>query len=368
MKEGNLEELIEEFGRNKISSEIKKLVDNLIQGKKSLTNESVQKLKAFSSPFFGIKLINISGPISQYQEFISRIEDAQPELYQEEKEDTQNRIFKIERHPIEYVKYLFPLYNDTFFYNNLLLKCTGIIEECFNIEGSEIDSEKLPEIKSLFDSIKKRDFRGALTTLKSLNNHYTLSKEKQAKVNRRINELIQVIEERTLRRKHIFEDPAEFIRKILSAVNDTQSHIDLFCAYIHRLVHIKNEGNSDFEGKYYQSGSKYFDVGKFLKMCKEELNDFTDLHKFIKRCASRIRKMRNLQAHRGVKKLSFSKDYKKIVIPRTDMPDYRFSYDELCDFIISYGNFINKIGVHPKSRYDPSEDTFGVVIFGREEH
>ena len=39
----------------------------------------------------------------------------------------------------------------------------------------------------------------------------------------------------------------------------------------------------------------------------------------------------------------------------------KIKHQELCDFIISYGVFINKIKIHPKSPYEISEDTIGII-------
>jgi len=48
-----------------------------------------------SSLFFEIEEIKQPIPLSQYQEFISTVAKAQPDLFQEEKEEIQQKIFLV---------------------------------------------------------------------------------------------------------------------------------------------------------------------------------------------------------------------------------------------------------------------------------
>ncbi|MBY8992712.1 MAG: hypothetical protein KGD58_18355 [Candidatus Lokiarchaeota archaeon] len=74
--------------------------------------------------------------------------------------------------------------------------------------------------------------------------------------------------------------------------------------------------------------------------------------------------MRNINAHQVPGEIYLSKDRKQLIIPKVGEEDtLRIHYEILCDKIITYGIFINKIGLHPKSHYDISEDTFGILQF-----
>jgi len=361
---GIIKKLIELFDQNQIPAELKRFVDQSIQGKKFSTIKSVQLLKDFVSPVFNIEVINKSGPVSQYQEFISTVANTQPGLFQKEKEYTQNKIFNPMGHPMEFVKYLFPVYNDEFFYNKVVLKSKEILEECFKVDDSEIPDKNLRGILKIFDSIKKRELKGALVHLKIINNHHTLSKEDKVKVNRQIDELIQVIEEQELRRTLILNNSTEFGRDILRATNYTQSHIEQFCSYIHRLVHIKNHGNRKFKGRYYRYGSKSFWDSAFRKMCKKDLKDFKSLKSFLIRYSKDLKILRNINAHQVPKEISLSKDYKYLIFQEIRKKNKtKENFNKLRENIISYSIFINKIVLHPKSRYDPSEDTIGILKF-----
>ena len=74
--------------------------------------------------------------------------------------------------------------------------------------------------------------------------------------------------------------------------------------------------------------------------------------------------MRNINAHQVPEEIYLSKDQKMLIISVIGKTEnFKINHRELYDTIITYGIFINKIDLHPKSPYDPSEDTFGILKF-----
>jgi len=365
----DLKNLIESYNKNEIPTKIKKLLDHSIQEKIFLNNETIHTLKDFALPFFDIEIIKQPVPLSQYQEFISTVAKAHPELYQKEREETQNKIFSVMGHPTEFVKYLFPVYHDEFFFMKIAQKSLELFDMCLNLGDYKIPNEKtldvLNFITKILDSFNKRDMKGVLGHLITfINNQNSFSNEEKSRISKELGEFLQVIEEYELRRKRILDNPTAFGRNILSAVNYMRSHIEYFCSYIHRLVHIKNMGNRDYRGMYYQYGSNKFWDYEFIKMCNKELKDFEALQSFLIRYSKELKKLRNISAHQVPEEIYLSKDHKMLIIPvigKTENLEIRYS--ELCDIIINYGIFINKIELHPKNPYDTSEDRLGILKF-----
>jgi len=370
LKLEDLIKLFESYDQNEINSVIMRFVHDSIQGKKFFNRETIIKMKDFVEPFF-LKIEEIKQPIplSQYQDFISTIAKAQPDLFQEEREKTQQKIFSIMEHPMKFVKYLYPMYSDNLNYIRCAQKSKEILDITSSLDDSEISEEKLVElldfIKKVADSLQKRNMVGTCNYLKAfINKQNCYSEEKKDIINEKLDELVQIIEEQALRRKEIINNPTEFGRNILRAVIYTRSHIEYFLSHIHRLVHIKNKGNKDYGGKYYQYGSNMFSVRNFINMCEEELKDFEALQSFLIDYSKKLKELRNINAHQVVGEIKLSADHKFLLIPEIGKKDnQKINHKELCDTIISYGIFINKIELHPKSPYDTSEDTFGILKF-----
>jgi len=99
-----LNKLYESYNQNKINLEISRLLDHLIQGKIFLNNETIQHIKNFATFFCDLEEIKQPIPLSQYQKFILMIAKAQPDLFQKEREYTQNNIFSILGNPMDFVK------------------------------------------------------------------------------------------------------------------------------------------------------------------------------------------------------------------------------------------------------------------------
>lgn len=363
----DLKNLLETYDRKEIVNAINKLMDFSIQGKIFFDKNTVQNLKNFVMPlFFDIEEVDKPTPVSQYQKFISTIEEAQPVLFQEEKKHSQNEIFNTKKldHPMKFVKYLFPAYDIEL--NKRIAKSNKeLLDLCLDSgDSKDLDMvEFLGFFTKFRDSLINRNFKDNYDQLKILiDNQNFYSKEIRDVIFKKIDEIIHFVEEQELSRKQIIKNPTEFGRNVLRAINYTQSHIEYFCSYIHRLVHIKNQRNNTFEGRYYQHNSKKFWDDKFIKMCNRNLKDFKILQSFLRTCCNQLKELRNINAHQVAGEITISKDHKMLLIPTIGKKEpLKINHKEMCDFIISYGVFINKIKLHPKSPYEISEDTIGII-------
>jgi len=363
----DLKNLLEKHDQIGTSKAIDKLLDFSLQGKMFFDKNTIQQLKGLAMPFFyNIEENDQTIPVSQYQKFNSKIEKAQPVLFQEEREYSQRIIFNIKNldHPMKFVKYLFPVYSIEL-NKRIAKKNKELLDICLNSGDSrDLDIEDFLVFFNKFrDFLIKRNFKESFNQLKTfLNNQNFYSKEVKAKIIEKIDEIIYIVKEQELNRKQILNDPTEFGRNVLRAVHYTQSHIEYFCSYVHRLVHIKTQKDRIYEGKYYRYNSKKFWEDKFIKMCKNNLKDFKALQIFLTKCCNELKKLRNINAHQAAGEITISKDYKMLVVPAIGEEEpLKIKHQELCDFIISYGVFINKIKIHPKSPYEISEDTIGII-------
>ena len=359
---GDIKSISESFPKNGIPTELKRFIDNSIKGKIFHSRETIEYLKNIALPFFDIKVVKFKYPnaVSQFQEFISSVAKAQPDLFKKESEDAQRKVFTIMSHPMEFVKYLFPNYSDNLSYLRTVLKSKELSNISFNLGDSEIPEEKIGEVLEVFDSITKREITGSLTLLNTFIKNQD-SKKENTTVTDVIDKAIPVVEEQQLRRKLVLDNPTEFGRNILRATGYTQSHIEYFFRYIRRLVHIKNKGNRKFRGMYYRYGSTKFWDDEFRKRCKKELKDFKELKSFLIRYSKEIKKLRNINAHQVPGEITLSKDYKNLVLQEIGKKNKtKVNYTKLCETIISYGILVNKIELHPENRYDKDEDTIGI--------
>lgn len=365
----NIEELlklIEAYNQNNVNN----FLDLSIQGKKFFGKDTIENIKDFAMPFFfNIEEINKPIPITQYQEFISTIAKAQPDLFQKEREYMQNIILNIFDHPMKFVEYLFPVYS-----NNFNIRCAQknkeLLDICLNLDDSRdlsIPNKKMIDLlvffKQIRDFLNKRNMTGAYSEfIIFISKHKLYSKKQKAKIIEKIDEITQIIEEHEIKIKEILKDPTEFGRNVLRAAHYTQSHIEYFCSYIHRLVHIKINGNRNYGNMYYRYNSTNFNINDFTGMCEKELTDFEALQSFLIQYSNILKELRNINAHQVAGYIKLSEDHEKLIIPVIGKKDaLELNHAKLCEVIISYGIFINKIELHPKSPYDISEDTFGIM-------
>ena len=152
--------------------------------------------------------------------------------------------------------------------------------------------------------------------------------------------------------------PTENIKDFIVGIQDSQSHIEYFCKYFHRLIHIKKYGNQEYDKFYYQYFSKKFDDELFRDMCQTELNDFPDLQCYLRRLCITFKELRNIRAHQAAGKAKIlSGGY--IWIPKIGKEaGKRIDYKEKREKIITYGLFVNKIKLHQTSPYVIDEDVF----------
>ena len=154
------------------------------------------------------------------------------------------------------------------------------------------------------------------------------------------------------------KNPTENIKDFIVGIQDTQSHIEYFCKYFHRLAHIEKYGNQEYDNFYYKYFSNKFDDGLFRDMCQSELNDFPDLQSYLRRLCITFKELRNIRAHQAAGKAKIlSGGY--IWIPKIGKEaGKRIEYKDKREKIITYGLFVNKINLHLTSPYVFDEDVF----------
>ena len=316
-----LEKLSEAFDKNEISLELKRFLESSMEGKLFHHSQTLYRFKGFMSPFFNVTILNQPVPVSQYQEFTSKIQTAYPKLFRKEKEYSQNNIFDKTEHPMEYIKYIIPEYNDNLTFLRSTLRSKELFETTFNFtkfDDSEENGEKILDFYSKFsDSLHKKDRMAALNNLKKFNIQYQPSLKRKEDLNKGIDNLIPVLKEQKIRKAFIMENFSEFGRNLLRATNYTQSHIEYFCAYFHRLIHIKNNGDRNYRKNYYNYDSKSFWGKNFREACREELKDFKDLKTFLVKYSYILKVLRNINSHQVPGEICLSKDRKYILLQET---------------------------------------------------
>lgn len=342
-------------------------IEQLIQGKVFFNQEKIKHFKEIAPIFFGEsmvfyrnKLVQIY--VSQYKEFISWVSEDYPDLYQIEKEFTQKNIFtkKDMGHPMENVKKCVLFYNEST--GSELMAVIGqlgrdLLENIARTKNSMLsDSDPVNLLKSSFEFLKKKDngiFDKLPTFIKTVENY----RDKEY-FSENVNQIRILNQLKTSSLEKSKLNPLEIVRNFLTGIQDTQSHIEYFCRYVHRLVHIKKHGDRKYRGEYYHHNSKKFDENKFRDMCNTEMNNFPELKNFLRRYCVTFKDLRNIRAHQVAGEVEiFPSGY--ISIPNIGKEKRKnIDYREKREKIINYGVFINKIKLHPQNPYEESEDVF----------
>jgi len=349
---------------------LRKFIEQISQGK--LYHKSQMFQKGVFSLFFGdaINFFNVDDVqvlVSQYSEFDAKVSSEECELYQQEKKFTQNKIFFKLGYPMDFVKYLFPLYNhSTGFQLSMSIGKVGI--ELFDmISRSDVEVPELEKLSFLEGFLKTfpnllltREFKIGLEQVKNFINDQKLFPKKELKrFNELLDQLSNLSEKQQLELYRISNNPTEFGRDFLRATNYAQSHIEYFCRFVRRLLHILEEGNKEYRDKYYKHFSWEFEQGEFNKKCEEELNEFPKLKDFLIRYSTHLKKLRNINAHQIAREFYLIPEKGMMGFPVVgDDEDMGIKHEEIADKIIKYGIFINMIGLHPNNPYEKSENLF----------
>ena len=288
--------------------------------------------------------------VTQYNEFISSISHAYPNLYKDELKFARQNIFNsiTMAHPMEFVKKCVLFYGESS--GSGLMERIGILGMEINkfvpqLENSEIsESEALTLLRNAGKFLKtgKGSTPDDIQDFIQKQENYR-SKEDFIKIMGKIKDLNE-LKNYTLNKTK--ENPTEVITNFLTGIQDTQSHIEYFCRFFHRLVHIKKYGNQDYGEEYYRRYRKKFEDDEFRDMCRDELEAYPELQRYLRKTCNTFKDLRNIRAHQVAGNSKFlNKDY--IYIPNVNQEGGKcIDHKEKRNKIITYGVFINKIQLY----------------------
>lgn len=347
--------------------EITYFIGQLLQGKLFFNQNRIKQFQEIATIFLSKSIVfyrneMVQTYVAQYNEFTSLVSKDYPNLFQIEKEFIQQNIFtkKNMAQPIENVKKAVLFYNEST--ASELMSIVGqlgmdLLEINSRAENTRLsDSEGTSLIKASLEFLKKRD-NGILDLLQNVIKNVENYPDKEI-FSENVNQMRFLIQLQTSSLDRLRNNPVEIVKNFLAGIQDTQSHIEYFCRYFHRLVHIKKWGNQEYGEEYYHYNSNQFDEEKFRDMCKTELNDFPELQNFLRKYCNTFKKLRNMRAHQVAGEVKiFPGGFIFIPDTRNEKGKY-IDYREKREKMITYGVFINKIKLHPHSPYDESEDVF----------
>lgn len=355
---------------NKILPEILYFIEQWVQGKLFFNQDKIKLFQEKAPMFFGKSKVfyrneKIQIYVDQYNEFKSMVTEDFPNLFQIEEEYSRQNIFtkKLMAHPMENVS------KSVLFYGELtgseLMNRIGqlgrdLLEIVSKAEMSSLsESDALNLLKKSFEFLKKQDeslIDDLVNVIKNDENY-----PDKEKFSDNINQIRNLRILRASSLESFKNKRTEIVKNFLIGIQDTQSHIEYFCRYFHRLVHIKKYGNTKYGEEYYNYNRKTFDEDNFRKMCKSELNDYPDLKTFLRRYCKTFKKLRNIRAHQITGEVDISlKGF--ITIPTIgNEKGVKFNYIEKREKMVTYGVFINKIRLHSHNPYDLLEDLFFVM-------
>ncbi|KKN67842.1 hypothetical protein LCGC14_0457220 [marine sediment metagenome] len=337
------------------------------QGKVFFNQDKIKRFQEIAANFLGKSITfyhneMVQTYVAQYNDFNLILSKNFPDLFQKEIEVSQQNIFnkKEMAHPMENVKKTVLFYNEST--GSELMSRAGqlgrdLLEIGSRAENSRVsDTEETNILEASVQFLKKKD-TSILDLLQSLIKNVENYPDKEI-FSENINHMGLLIQLKNSSLERLENNPVEYVNKFLTGISDTQSHIEYFCSYFHRLVHIKKYGNREYGEEYYDFRSKQFNEKKFFDMCKTELNDFPDLQNFFKRYCNTFKKLRNIRSHQVAGEVKvFHNGF--ISIPNiNNKKGKRFDYREKREKMITYGVFINKIKLHTYSPYNESEDIF----------
>lgn len=350
---------------------LKKIIFQLSQGKLFHEEEIFQKGMVKMAFGNNIKIsdhFNSKDIISQYESFVKEVSSKQPNLYKRERKFTRNMIFHKMAYPMDIVKYLFPFYNNSNGYEvaaqlgKLYSEILKLIPELNNLEVSESEQVKfvIESLINFSEYVLSGEVDKLVVYVKNfINTHKTFPKKSLDRMNELLDKLNFLIQKRNRILEEISKDPTEFGRDFLRAINYTQSHMEYFCKYVHRLIHIIENGNDDYKNSYYKHYSTDFKKKKFIKTCEDEICDYPAFKNYLKDLVTQLNELRNINAHQIPRKFYLSPLKSQLCFPVIGSEtDKCVDHEKLADMIIKYAIFINSIDLHPENSYSKSEHVF----------
>lgn len=361
------------FGEN--LEALQKTINQISKGK--LIHENQRFLQGVLKLFFedDINIFtgnNIQNLVSQYHEFIKQVSLNEPDLYQQEKTFTQYNIFYKLAYPMDIVKYLFPLYNNsTGFHLNTLIAKVGL--ELLDLI-SKSNARNVPEpemllfLSNFLSNFKKRlvsrELDKEMDHLKNyLSTQHMFPRDSLNKMNEMLDQLITLYQAQRKILQEIKKNPTELGRDFLRAINYTQSHMEYFCRYIHRLFHLLKKHNMKYGDFYYKHYYWEFKKNNFIEACEQELSKYPDLKNYLKNIVTQLKELRNINAHQIPREFYIVPENNLMCFPVVGSNEYKcIEHENVADKIINYGFFINNIGLHPNNPYERSENLFLSLI------
>jgi hypothetical protein len=342
----------------------------------SLFHHFEKKNFGFLDFFFGneIDVFNVQkveNLASEYNVYVEELSNEFPILYSEEKIFTQTQIFHKLAFPIDIVKYLFPFYGDfTGFQINKMIAQSGLelLEKISKLNFKPYISLKFMKyFNDIFMNFRihlsAMDFDESLSKLKYLLlGRQEIPKDLKLILNSKINQLIALlkIKKRTL--VAVYNNPTELGRNILRVINYIQSHMEYFCKYIRKLIHLKVEKNREYENLYYEEhGKKYkdFDYDEFRNICELELKNYEGLKNYLKSIVTQMKKLRNINAHQIPCEFKIIPEKNKIIFPVIgNNEEELINYQYIKSKILKYTALISLIHLHPDDPNKSIENYF----------
>lgn len=129
-----------------MDDDLKYIISQVSQGKLLYDKKKLKSLNKIMPILFGNDIIFIDNEmvqilVDEYQEFTSLVSAEHPDFYEEETKFTRNHIFDDLKndHPLNYIKYLFPIYSESMGYQ-LIHELIQIYREILDINSTLEDS------------------------------------------------------------------------------------------------------------------------------------------------------------------------------------------------------------------------------------
>jgi len=369
----NLKHFLKNLGEILDKNEVDNFI-NIISNQKFVFNKiEIKSLLTNVLPIFGNFVYQPEIiPVKNYQIFINIARKKNNRLIEEEIDVSRDLIFEKTSHPLNYLKYFTTMQKKRGKLNGLFKDLMENVKSFFKLEDiRNVNTDfDLKFIQFLIKTLQKfryyldkKDPIGYFTCLKEFLDAMNLPKKKRSILTHNINLIINELKITKKENLKILNNPTEFGRELLRAINYTHSHIELFLKFIHRIVHILKYGNRNYSQIYYSLKSKKFKIKEFKIMINEIFKDeYPVLYKFLKKYVNIFFKLRNVNAHLIPKEITFSEDRKYLLVPLIgDSQEFPLNHRRIYTEMFSYSVFINKIDLHGNKKYHYLDDSILII-------
>ncbi|MBD3211363.1 MAG: hypothetical protein GF311_02055 [Candidatus Lokiarchaeota archaeon] len=344
-------------------------------GKGKLFFEDIPYLKAILLDFFGENITIyeskiVRNVVKQYNSFVNKIISQEENLYNQENRKTLKEIFYKIAFPMDIIKYAIPNYHNSSlreFSNEIVENYSQLSKSIANQNILEVSEKQLEFVSSFFDTYLKNTLSTNLDKSINIVKDILESQEKGQELPNKINEILESsltsINKRKRSLQEIYDNPTEFGRNFLRTINYIQSHMEYFCVFFRRLIHIIKENTNNYEGRYYDHFNNKFEDKEFRKICRKTLSFYPDLKNYLIQITRQLRKLRNINAHQIPRKFTIIPEYDLICFPVVGRKGLKcISHKKTLYNMIKYAFFFNNIDFHQKNSYKKEEKMF--ILFG----